>query len=207
MTPILSILIPTIPERNILFQKLVDEISGQVLILEKNHPSLGRVEILFHEGKRFLEGGLSIGKKCEHLVRQASGKYTLILHDDDWISPNFVESIVRLCQHDRDVCTFRSISKLDNFWMMVDMSLNYQNDQPSPKYMIRRKPFPICPVRSRFAKEFSFTDINHSEDFEWMEKVLTRCANEVHSEEILHEYRHSKLNSESDKITKHVQSK
>lgn len=200
---ILSILIPTIPERVEKFSSLCYELMYQIDKLKNDHPSIGHAEIIYDHSVPFLEGGPSIGEKCNSLIKRAEGKYLLILHDDDWISPNFVESIVRLCQHNRDICTFRSISKLDNFWMLVDMSLYYQNDQPNPKYMIRRKPFPICAVRSEFAKQFKFPDTNYSEDSDWMEKVLTRCSHEAHSEEILHEYRHSKNHSEADKITRH----
>jgi hypothetical protein len=197
---ILSILIPTIPERTDQAVILYNELHRQIESL-KMHPMLGDIEILIDERKSFLNGGPSIGKKCESLIDRAAGVYSLLLHDDDWVAPNFVESIVRLCQHDRDICTFRSISKLDDFWMLVDMSIHYQNDQPTPMYTIRRKPFPICAVRSEFAKLFPFPDTNYSEDSDWMEKVLTRCANEAHSEEILHEYRHSKHTSEADRIT------
>lgn len=206
---ILSILCPTLPSRKEQFDKLSFEITGQAYNLFKDHPMLGTVSFIWDDSPSFLEGGLSIGQKCNLLVKRAEGKYLLILHDDDWIAPNFVESIVRLCQHDRDICTFRSISKLDDFWMLVDMSLHYQNDQPTPKYMIRRRPFPICAVRSEFAKQFKFPDTNYSEDSDWMEQVLTRCSHEAHSEEILHEYRHSSKTSEADKIIRNeaIQSK
>lgn len=200
---ILSILIPTIPSRYIQFHDLEREIWHQGYELHRDHPMLGQVERIWDDSKSFIDGGLSIGKKCESLVQQATGKYCLVLHDDDWIAPNFVESIMRLCQSDKDIVTFRSISKLDNFWMLVDMSLEYSNEQATPSRTITRRPFPICPVRTEFAKKFQFPDTNYSEDAEWMDNVLTLCKTEAHSEEILHEYRHSNSKSEANKIITH----
>lgn len=204
---ILSILIPTIPSRANEFNKLYNCLIKQTIEVSTIHPTLGEIEIICDESKAFLKGGPSIGKKCEALVRRATGKYLCILHDDDLVSPNFVESILRLCQSDRDIITFRNITKLDNFWMLVDMRLGYNNDQANPNFTVRRKPWIICPVKSEFAKQFLFPDTNYSEDSDWMEQVLTRCTTESHTDEILHMYRHSKYTSEADKITNHVQPK
>lgn len=203
---ILSILIPTIPERVEMFTRLIGELNRQVNYVNDNHPSLGRIEILVDTGRRFLEGGLSIGKKRDTLVKRAQGKYLCFLDDDERISPNYLETILRLCKYDADVVTFRNFSRLENFWMLVDMSLKYHtNDQASPEFMIRRRAWHICPVRSIFAKLYSFPDTNYSEDWEWFEKVLKHCTTEAKTDAILHEYHHGK-HSEADKITQDAQS-
>lgn len=201
---ILSILIPTTPDRQHMFAKLFDEVYRQIAYMQTIHPTLGKIEVLVDDSKRFLEGGLSIGKKREALVKRAEGKYLCFLDSDDWVAPNYVETLVRLCHHDRDVCTFRNVTKTDNYWMVVQMSLKYPNDQATPDYAIRRKPFHICPVRSSFAKMYQFEDINNEEDWKWMEQVLKHCTSEAKSDSIIHEYRHSKLFSESHKIMNHA---
>lgn len=199
---ILSILIPTIPERVDKFTKLYNELHRQLEYMQSFHSSLGHIEILVNGDKRFLEGGPSIGDKCQELLMRAEGKYVVFIHDDDTVSPNYLETLVRLCQQDCDVVTFRSVSKLKNFWCVVDMSLRYQNDQASPDYMVRRKPWNICPIRSIYAKLYKFNDINYGEDWLWLEQVLKHCTTETHSEAILHQYNHGD-HSESDKITQH----
>lgn len=203
---ILSVLICTIPERVDMFTKLYNELHRQLEYMQTFHSTLGHIEILVNSDKRFLEGGPSIGKKRESLVNLAEGKYLCFLDDDEAISPNYVETLVRLCQRDADVCTFRNISRMENYWCLVDMGLHYPNDQASPMITVRRKPWHICPVRSSFAKLHPFPDTNYSEDFEWMEKVLAHCTTEAKSESIIHEYRHGK-HSESDKIMQHEHSK
>lgn len=201
---ILSILIPTTPDRHEMFTTLFNEVHRQVAYMDTVHPSLGMIEVLVDDSKRFLDGGLSIGKKRQGLVRRSEGKYLCFLDSDDWISPNYVETLVRLCHHDRDVVTFWNMTKTDYYWMIVQMGLNYPNDQATPSYAIRRKPFHICPVRTQFAKMYDFEDINNEEDWKWMEQVLTHCTTEAKSESIIHEYRHSKSISESHKIMNHA---
>jgi len=198
---ILSILIPTTPERHEMFTKLFNEVHKQVGYMQTVHPSLGRVEVLVDDSPKFLEGGLSVGKKREALVKRAEGKYVCFLDSDETISPNYVETLIRLCIQNQDVCTFRAMVKMSNFWAIVDMRFAYGriNDQISPDFTVRRTAWHICPVRSTYAKMFPFSDKNNAEDFEWMEKVLACCVSEAHSDRIIFQYNHGD-HSEVDKI-------
>lgn len=202
---ILSILIPTIPERGKMFTELFNEVHKQVAYMDAFHPSLGQIEVLVDDSKKFLDGGLSIGKKRESLVHRAAGKYLCFLDDDDSIAPNYVETLVRSCIQDRDVCTFRSIAKLDNMWVLIDMSLFFGgNSQVNPNdYTVQRRPWHICPVRSEYAKQIPFLDESYGEDWEWMKEVVKLCQTQVHNYTIIHQYNHSKEVSEADKITTH----
>lgn len=201
---ILSILIPTIPERESIFGDLWRNVCVQVSICINEHPMLGLVEVISEDSKRFIDGGLSIGKKREALVNKATGKYLCFLDDDEDIAPNYIETLARLCQHDTDVVTFRNLTKTDHYWTIVDMSLNYHHDdQANPNYITRRRPWHICPVRSEFAKLYDFEDSNYGEDATWMDKVLKHCTTEIHTDAVLHIYNHSSKTSEADKITRH----
>lgn len=197
---LLSILIPTIPERNERFTKLYNELMRQKTEFETFHDSLGRVEVLVNSDKRFLDGGLSIGKKREALVKDAEGKYLCFLDDDESIAPNYLETLMRLCFTDQDVCTFKAMVKMSSFWALVDMRLAYKiNDQLSPDFTVRRPPWHMCPIRSVFAKLVGFKDINNAEDFEWTEQVLKYCVTESHTDKIIFQYNHGD-HSEADKI-------
>lgn len=208
MTPILSILIPSIPETSHLTDPLAWGLQRQCTAMNDLHPTLGEVEIIVDNRKRFLDGGPSIGTKRGDLIKRSKGRYACFCDNDDLVAPNYVETLVRLCQRNADVVTFRNITKTDSYWTIVDMSLNYQvNDQASPNFIVRRRPWHICPVKSEFAKLYDFEDINYGEDFNWMEKVLSHCTTEAHTEQVLHCYQHSSKTSEADKITKHAQSK
>lgn len=200
---ILSILIPTTPDRKKMFTRLFNELHRQLEYMNTFHPSLGEIEIIVDDSKKFLQGGLSIGKKRESLVKRAAGKYLCFVDSDDFISPNYMETLVRLCHEDKDVICFNNISKLDNFWMVVNMSLDNDNQQAEPG-IVKRKPWHICPVRSEFAKLHNFPDSNYGEDWTWMEQVLSHCKTQSVSNAILHQYNHSSKVSEADRITNHT---
>jgi len=183
-----------------MFTSLFNELHSQVHYIESVHPSLGNVQILVDDSKRFLDGGLSIGKKREALVRRAEGRYLCFLDDDDSIAKNYLETILRLCQQDADVITFRNFSRLASYWMVVDMSLNHEvNEEATPDAMVCRRPWHTCPVKSVYAKIHQFSDTNYGEDWEWFEQVLKHCQTEAKTNAIIHEYHHG-IHSESDKI-------
>lgn len=197
---LLSILIPTIPERHDRFTKLYNELMRQKTQFDSFHDTLGEVEIIVDASPKFLAGGLSIGKKREALVKRAEGKYLCFLDDDDSISPEYIESLMRMCTEGKDLCTFRAMVKMNNLWALISMSINHkQNEQITPDQTVKRPPWHMCPMRSLYAKTFQFQDINNAEDFEWMEKVLRCCETEIHSEKILYQYTHGE-HSEADKI-------
>lgn len=199
---ILSVLIPTTPDRVDMFSKLFTELFRQVTYMHTVHPTLGRIEILVDDSKRFLDGGLSIGKKRESLVQRAKGKYLCFCDSDDHIAPNYLETLVRLCQQDKDVCTFKNLTRTEFYWTIVDMSLEFDNEEANPDKIVKRTAWHVCPVRSLFAKMIPFPDTSYGEDWDWMGRVLEMCSTEAKSNAVLHEYHHGK-HSESDKITKH----
>lgn len=196
----LSVLIPTIPDRVDRFTLLYNDVMAQVAMIKSIHPTLGDVEVLVNSDPRFLDGGPSIGEKRHELVQRAQGKYLCFLDDDDTISPNYIESLLRLCSMGQSICTFRVIVKMESFWASLDMRLSYKvNDQLTPEYEVRRPPWHICPVRTKYAQLYAFNHKNNAEDFEWMEKVLTHCTTEAHTDKVLFQYNHGP-HSEADKI-------
>lgn len=203
MKPILSILIPSIPSRVDQLIGLVNELNRQKYLVDTVHPTLEKIEFVYDDSKPFKEGGLSIGKKRQKLVKEAKGKYVCFLDDDDLPAPNYLETLVRLCTQGKDVVTFRNFTTTDTYWTMIDMSLEHAEDEEAtPNNIVKRRPWHCCPVRSHIAKEFPFPDTNYAEDAEWMAKVLTLCKTEAHTDMILSSYRHSSIKSESDKIIK-----
>lgn len=198
---ILSILVATTPDRNEMFTELFNELHKQLEYMNTFHPSLGNIEILVDDSKRFLDGGLSIGKKREALLKRAEGRYLCYLDSDEKIAGNYLETLVRLCQTKADVITFRSLANLDTYWSLVDMSLNYSvNDETNPNFITRRMPWHICPVKSHLAKVHQFSDTSYGEDWGWFEKVLKGCTSEAHTDAIIHSYVHRASVSEADRI-------
>lgn len=205
MMPILSILIPSIPEHADMLNNLLGLLYRQKHDLNTVHPTLGDIEILFDDSRKYLNGGLSIGKKRDLLMRRATGKYLCFCDVDDMPAPNYVESLVRLCHQDKDVVTFRNFTKTDFYWTVIDMRLGSPDEEATPDRIVNRNCWHICPIRSLIAKRYSFPDINYSEDSEWVGKVLLDCKTEAHTDQILHSYQHSVKISEADRIVKYQQ--
>lgn len=191
----------TTPDRSDMFNKLFAELTSQVLLMKQYHSTLGAIQILVDDSKGFLEGGLSIGEKRQCLLDKAKGKYICYLDSDDWIAPNYLEALVRLCQSDMDVCTFKNMTKTSGYWAVINMLLGVDNEDATPSKTVMRSPWHICPIRRSIAIRHSFPKTNYGEDWEWLNEVLKECETEAHSQMILHEYRHG-VHSESDKITK-----
>lgn len=196
---ILSILIPSIYERHHLYDKLMDKLTFQIATLKAIHPTLGRVEIVPHITQTWKQGGPSIGQKRHECIERAQGKYVCFLDDDDDISPDYVETLVRLCHQDKDVVTFRNFSTFDNYWMMVDMDLHHRrNEQPTPDHVVKRKPWHICPVRREYALQFEFPQINYGEDWVWFSQVLSLCKSQAKTNRVIHHYNHSLTHSRAE---------
>lgn len=199
---ILSILIPSIPERRDKLTALLDELYTQILNLNRVHPSLGSVEILVDDSAKFTEGGLSIGGKRDLLVQRAGGKYLCFIDDDDSVMPNYIEELVRQCNEGKDIVTFRAIIKNDHYCGLIDMDLiNTVNTEVNPHGTIARTPWHICPVLAQHAKSEPFNkELIHNDDWDWMVRVLKRIKTQAHSDMILTQYNHSETGSEADKI-------
>lgn len=202
--PILSILIPTIPERKQLFQDLLLKLYAQ---RDKQRTYGHHVEILWNRSKKFRDGGQSIGAKRQSLLNIAEGKYLAFLDDDEEIAGNYLWTLIELCLQDKDVCTFKSFIQLDNYWGIVNMRLRYQNEQMHDEGETHRSPWHMCAIRSSIARQHKFNpDLNYGEDHDWVSRVLNDVRTEAHSDKIVHSYRHSVNVSEADRALAFQQS-
>lgn len=204
--PVLSILIPTTPDRQYQFERLYFKLLSQVQVVRNIHPSLGEVEIRYDNSRKFLDGGLSIGKKRQGLLDLATGDYVAFVDSDDDVAPNYIEQLVRGCLQGADIVTFKSFIKNDHYWALIDMSLNnLENEEVNPYGSKKRTPWHICPLKREIAMTQRFNDINHSEDWNWMSRILLDVHSETHLDVVLTQYNHSERYSEADKIIRSQQ--
>lgn len=202
---LLSILIPAIPEIETKFRELLAEITKQVNDFSSLHWEFirdhGEIEIITDKSKSFLIGGLSIGAKRQSLIQKSNGKYFAFIDGDDCVAPNYVETIVRLCARDKDAVSFRCLFKNDHYWTVIDMSLHHRhNEDASPHKIVKRKLWHVCAIKRELAVSHAFSELNHNEDWDWMERVIPNIRSEAHTTQILTQYNHSSANSEADKI-------
>lgn len=202
---VLSILIPTIPER---LNKRIDlqvMLQRQIDFINETHPTLGKIEVLIDNDKKFIYGGKTVGQKRNDLVQRANGKYLCFLDDDDEVPFNYIETILRAALMSPDIITFNSLFKCDTYWTLIDMSIQNENEESTPERIVKRNAWHICPMKSEIVKKYSFPNKNNAEDWEWMKQVLTEIKTEIKLNTILHQYNHSNLISAVDEI-EHINS-
>lgn len=196
----LSILIPSIPEREHLLNKLLSNLHSQIDYINEVHPAIGEIEILIDNSDKFLNGGKTVGEKRDFLVQKAVGDYLCFLDDDDEVPFNYCETLLRAMAKDVDVITFNSLFKCDTYWSLIDMSIKNKNKEATPNGVTKRSAWHICPIRSIIAKKHRFNKINNAEDWDWMERVLSDIKTEHKLKIILHQYNHFKSISAVDEI-------
>lgn len=194
----LSIIMITVPDRSENFNRLKSEVIRQIKLINIHHRTLGGVEIVEVNTPKVKDGGESIGKKREQGLRQSKGEYVIWLDDDDWIAPDYVEQVLRMANKGADVCTFNNLSKFDNFWMVVIMSLKTKHDDQARPGIINRRPWHVCAWRRSMIADIEFINANWDEDTAFIAEALKRAITEVHIDNILHEYNRVELESLSE---------
>lgn len=184
----LSVVMITIPERKREFALLHKKLSKQIFYCSEVHPTLGNVEIIKVNTPRFPEGP-TIGEKRQMGLDQAKGEYVCWLDDDDDIAPDYVETLLRLAYDTPDILTFSNLSRFENYWCVVRMSLATLEDEQVRPGIVNRRPYHVCGWRTRLAKQVTFEALNKDEDTTYIAKLLPLCKVERHSENIIHEYK------------------
>lgn len=189
--PLLSILTPSVPSR---WSKLADlhaELAHQI--------GDGPVEhLIFVDNKR-----RTIGAKRDTLLRMARGKYVAFVDDDDWVSPDYVSSILETYYVMRDlalpdVITFRQRSIINGESGEIEFKLGNPNENFKAGGVTRRNAWHICAWRRDVAVQSSFPDTSYGEDWGWAEPLCKLAwVKEHHIPRVLHEYRFDSATSEA----------
>jgi len=154
------------------------------------HPTLGKVEIVKVNSKKFIDGGPSIGNKRQQGLIRSAGKYVCWLDDDDDIAPNYIETLLRLAYlSDFDVLVFNSLTRFDHYWALVQMNLNFLTDEQMSAGIVHRRPYHVCAFKRSLLEDVAFPDTNVDEDTGFLAQVLPKCKTQNKTEAILHEYK------------------
>lgn len=176
MNPILSILIPSIPERLIeattLYfdvQRILHEYEVEILMLCDNKK-------------------MSIGAKRDKLKNMATGDYFAFVDDDDKIAENYFFIAQAIKQHP-DIITFKQKAIINEQSCIIDFDLTHEeNEGFEPDKEVRRKPFHVCAWKRKLVQDISFKSLNYGEDWYWCEQALKRIETQVKIDEVLHTY-------------------
>jgi len=152
----LSILIPTLPERIIMFGHLVEK------LCEQGEQFPGEVEILSDDRGR----EITTGQKRNELLQRAQGEYTVFVDDDDDVPEYYVAEIMKAIETDCDVIAMHGYITTNGenrqmFKHYLGASYNFTNG------FYHRYPNHLNPMKRVLAIQVKFDNITFSEDYNW----------------------------------------
>jgi glycosyltransferase involved in cell wall biosynthesis len=173
---LLSILVPSLPERIEFLSKLYEQLMPQIY----DKP----VEILVITDNRTM----SVGLKRQRLNEMAKGEYVVHVDDDDIVSEDFVDDLLtKIKEHKYDVINFICMVHIPNEKpkpCYYSKDFEYSN---LPKYNLR-KPNSRCCFKKSVALQQSYNDFPYGEDDDWGERVAPFIKRECIIDKVLYEY-------------------
>lgn len=174
----LSILTPTIPERDTQVSILTEKLRKQIGNLPVEH-------LVFQDNRR-----RSIGAKRQALVDIARGEYIAFVDDDDDVSGDYVTAILEAIRSKPDVVTFRQRAIYNDMETIVEFGINNQDCFFVIGGITLRAPWHVCAWRRAAVVGCQFAEKNFGEDKAWCLQARKRAKTAVHIPRILHTYRH-----------------
>lgn len=190
-----SILILSIPSR-------IQSLTAAVEQLQRQADGTGQpksVEVLVLLDNR----SKSISEKRNDLLGIARGKYVAFLDDDDAISKEYMEKILKaIDEHDGvDCITFNQWCSLDGEPMDVEFGVGNPHgqlwrDEDGFLGDIKRPPYHMCLWRREIAQSEEFRPVygdngQSSEDIDWLLRLYPKVQTEHHIPDALHGYIYS----------------
>lgn len=182
----LSILIPTLTEREKLLSVLLVELSRQL-----SHAGLmEEVEVLTFPDNR----GKSVGAKRNALIEQAIGDFVVFVDDDDQVADDYVYQIYEAIVQNPDIDCVGLRGIMTRGGNAHQRQVVYSIHYPGPFEsggIYYRPPCHLTPVRRSVALRYKYGDINLGEDANWSVHVAADKAlqKEFFVDKILYHYR------------------
>ena len=156
----LTILIPTIPERNVMLDALLSKIYCQLT----EGGFIGQVQVITDQSMN-----MTIGEKRNSMMRVAKGDYVCFIDDDDDISPDYIRLIMEGIETNPDCCSL--IGEMT--WngtnpQLFEHSIKYNayKTNINNRIMYERFPNHLNCVKTSIAKQFEFPHWKSGEDTE-----------------------------------------
>lgn len=177
----LSILIATLPLRAHFLARIIDNLGA----LPEG------VEILVDNRDK----QVPTGTKRNDLISRSKAEYVVFVDDDDYVTPDYVSSIVEALNANPDCVTFcgwyteNGRNHLD--WT-IKLGEKYEARTEDGKYQIFRWPNHLAVIRRSIALQIKFPDIWHGEDYKWSEQLMKSrlLQTEVHIPKKLYHYQY-----------------
>jgi cellulose synthase/poly-beta-1,6-N-acetylglucosamine synthase-like glycosyltransferase len=180
----LSLLVCTVKGRENYLERLKARLKPQLT---------PEVEILVAKDNR----ELTIGKKRNDLIHNASGEYIAFIDDDDWVSENYVKEILKATDSKPDVVGFNSIITFNGKTpRRVEITMKHKNwshkmgtiDGTAQPVTYYRCPNHLTPVKKSIALKILFPEMNDQEDRFYSLAIPSFAETEVYINDYLYFY-------------------
>lgn len=174
----LSILVCSIAER---YDGFAAQIQRQLYEQISRLADPDRVEVIVLTDTR----SMTIGRKRNHLVNMASGRYTVFVDDDDEISDNYVDALLTATASGADVLLFNLEYRFNGVSKrVIRHSLRFTDDSRRGLNTPRH----TSAVRREIALRLPFVETSYGEDFNWAQRLLSVAKTEHVIDETLYVY-------------------
>lgn len=164
----LSILIPTLEEREPLYKNMV-----RILAMQSNQDL---VEVLGNPDN----GEKTIGQKRNELLQMAKGEYVVFVDDDDMLSPFYVAGILLALKDNPDCCGIEGMIcdkaiGIRKFVHSVTIKEWIEKDE-----VYYRSPNHLNPIKRELALQAKFPEISYGEDHDYSKQIQSLLKTEVY---------------------------
>lgn len=186
MTPLLTILIPTVIGREHSFRSLIQFLTMQ--IIDGGYEQEVEISHICDNKE------LTIGEKREMLYKKANGVYSLQIDDDDSLAIAGVQKILQAIDLGNNVpaITYQEKCIINGMYYSSNHSIQYSkwaDNQDGYNYV--RTPFYKDVIRTDIAKSVPFEHIRWNEDERWSYAIMPHLTGEIHLNEEIYHYIHN----------------
>lgn len=180
---ILSIHIPSTPDRRNETSRLVDLINNQLRKIDK------KVELIVYEDNK----EISIGEKRRRMYESSKGLYSWQIDSDDIISDDAIELIIQAIEQEgADCITFREMCIINGKYKTCKHSLKYDDwAQNVDGFDYVRTPFNKSVIKTEICNLVPVPDKRFGEDHAWSRLIKPYLKTETHIPQELYIYQYN----------------
>jgi glycosyltransferase involved in cell wall biosynthesis len=176
---LLSILIPSVPERFIQLQSIYNT------LLNQSKGKSVEILVLLENKKR------TTGAKRNALIEQAQGQYIVFVDDDDELEPNYISEIYSSIEQNPEAdCIVFDVGVYKN--NVFDRICKYGKEfthAPDSQFYYRQPNHLMCFAR-KLALKHKFKNTSFGEDTIWANGIASLIKNQVRINKVLYKYKY-----------------
>lgn len=161
----ISILIPTMAHRTVLFEQVLADIKAQAA----DCPEI-RTEILWESDK----GELTLGQKRNVLLDRCTGKYHCFIDDDDVLAPDYLKTFVPMITSgvDYDCASFVGAHYGRGVFNKLFHHSLYYTQWAETRERYIRTISPMNLIKTEIVRQVRYKDIRNTEDHEFSKRLV-----------------------------------